>query len=47
LNQGDIDGNFGAATEAAVIALQKRYGLDADGVVGGGTWEILMRRRGG
>jgi len=47
LNEGDVDGNFGAATEAAVIALQKRYGLDADGVVGGGTWEILMRRRGG
>ncbi|WP_414582000.1 peptidoglycan-binding protein [Scytonema sp. PCC 10023] len=46
LNEGDVDGNFGAATEAAVIALQKRYGLDADGVVGGGTWEILMRRRG-
>ncbi|OKH46004.1 peptidoglycan-binding domain-containing protein [Scytonema sp. HK-05] len=47
LNEGDVDGNFGAATEAAVIALQKRYGLDADGVVGGGTWEVLMRRRGG
>ena len=45
LNEGDVDGNFGAATEAAVIALQKRYGLDADGVVGGGTWEVLMRRR--
>lgn len=47
LNEGDIDGDYGAATEAAVIALQKRYGLDADGVVGGGTWDILMRRRGG
>ncbi|ARV61891.1 hypothetical protein BZZ01_27625 [Nostocales cyanobacterium HT-58-2] len=46
LNKGDVDGDFGAATEAAVVALQKRYGLDADGVVGGETWEILMRRRG-
>ncbi|NMG19649.1 peptidoglycan-binding domain-containing protein [Brasilonema bromeliae] len=46
LNEDEVDGDFGASTEAAVIALQKRYGLDADGVAGGGTWEILMRRRG-
>jgi peptidoglycan hydrolase-like protein with peptidoglycan-binding domain len=47
LKTGNIDGDFGTTTEAAVIALQKRYGLEADGVVGGATWEILTRRRGG
>ncbi|NMG06603.1 hypothetical protein DP117_06880 [Brasilonema sp. UFV-L1] len=26
------------------MTLQKRYGLDADGVAGEGTWEILLRR---
>jgi peptidoglycan hydrolase-like protein with peptidoglycan-binding domain len=39
-----IDGDFGETTEAAVKAVQKRYGLEADGVVGGSTWEILARR---
>ncbi|MBD6617905.1 peptidoglycan-binding protein [Komarekiella sp. 'clone 1'] len=41
---GGIDGDFGETTEAAVKAAQKRYGLEADGVVGGSTWEILSRR---
>ncbi|SRR5579883_50727 len=41
---GTISGHFGATTEAAVKALQKRYGLEADGVAGGETWEILTRR---
>ncbi|MFQ4146485.1 peptidoglycan-binding protein [Chlorogloeopsis sp. ULAP02] len=44
LLKGDIDGNFGKATEAAAIALQKRYGIEADGVVGGATWEVLLQR---
>ncbi|PLZ87778.1 peptidoglycan-binding protein [Fischerella thermalis CCMEE 5198] len=39
------DGNFGEATEAAVKTLQRRYGIEPDGVVGGETWEILLRRR--
>ncbi|WP_337885890.1 peptidoglycan-binding protein [Fischerella thermalis] len=39
------DGDFGEATEAAVKALQRRYGIEPDGVVGGETWEILLRRR--
>jgi peptidoglycan hydrolase-like protein with peptidoglycan-binding domain len=32
------------ATEEAVKAAQKRYGLEPDGVVGGATWEVLLRR---
>ncbi|MCC5635421.1 peptidoglycan-binding protein [Nostoc sp. CHAB 5844] len=39
-----IDGDFGRTTEAAVKALQRRYGLEEDGVAGGATWEILLRR---
>ncbi|AFY31462.1 peptidoglycan-binding protein [Calothrix sp. PCC 7507] len=42
--KGGIDGDFRATTDAAVKALQTRYGLEADGVVGGATWEILLRR---
>ena len=42
--KGDADGDFGQTTEAAVKAAQTRYGLEADGVVGGSTWEVLSRR---
>ncbi|BAZ29371.1 peptidoglycan-binding domain 1 protein [Cylindrospermum sp. NIES-4074] len=42
--KGGIDGDFGATTDAAVKAAQTRYGLEADGVVGGSTWEALLRR---
>lgn len=41
---GGIDGDFGPATEEAVKAAQTRYGLEPDGVVGGATWEVLLRR---
>jgi peptidoglycan hydrolase-like protein with peptidoglycan-binding domain len=41
---GDVDGDFGPTTETAVKAAQKRYGLEADGVAGGGTWEVLLGR---
>ncbi|KOP26419.1 peptidoglycan-binding protein [Hapalosiphon sp. MRB220] len=43
--KSDADGDFGKETEAAVQALQKRYDIEPDGVVGGATWEILLRRR--
>ncbi|WP_053069994.1 peptidoglycan-binding domain-containing protein [Clostridium sp. K25] len=35
------DGIFGAGTEKAVIKFQKRFGLNADGIVESGTWEKL------
>lgn len=34
---GQVDGDFGAATETSVKAFQKQYKLTADGVVGEGT----------
>ncbi|MDP5339316.1 MAG: peptidoglycan-binding protein [Nodularia sp. (in: cyanobacteria)] len=41
---GNVDGDFGLMTETAVKAAQQRYGIEADGVVGGATWEALGRR---
>ena len=38
---GEIDGQFGAGTKAAVIAFQRQNGLDADGVVGESTRSTL------
>lgn len=34
--------HFGPETEDAVIALQKRNSLDADGIVGNSTWDLLL-----
>jgi peptidoglycan hydrolase-like protein with peptidoglycan-binding domain len=38
---GTIDGDFSAATTAAVIAFQSAKGLPSDGVVGPSTWAAL------
>ncbi|MDX6679320.1 MAG: hypothetical protein QOE31_3372 [Solirubrobacteraceae bacterium] len=37
----EIDGHFGAQTEAAVKAFQEASDLDADGIVGKKTWAAL------
>jgi hypothetical protein len=36
-----VDGKFGPVTALAVQALQRRAGLDADGIVGPKTWQVL------
>ncbi|MBD2020394.1 peptidoglycan-binding protein, partial [Leptolyngbya sp. FACHB-36] len=42
--EGAIDGVFGAETQTAVRAAQRRFGLEADGVVGPSTWSALLRK---
>ncbi|MER0241422.1 helix-turn-helix domain-containing protein [Streptomyces sp. HSW2009] len=41
LNPGTVDGIYGQQTIAAVVRLQKKAGLPADGVVGPHTWQEL------
>lgn len=38
---GNIDGTFGRNTEQAVRAIQAANGLEPDGIVGDGTWNVL------
>lgn len=40
---GEVDGVFGAGTEEAVKAAQQKFGLEADGIVGGATWAAILR----
>jgi len=44
LFKGSVDGVFGSQTETAVKAVQRRYRLKADGVVGTATWKVLDRQ---
>ena len=39
--QSDADGNFGTLTQKAVTNFQITAGLEADGIVGAGTWQAL------
>ena len=39
---GYIDGDFGAKTKASVLAVQKKYNLVQDGIVGSNTWNALF-----
>ena len=36
-----VDGVFGNLTKEAVMALQKEYGLTANGIVGSQTWAVV------
>ena len=40
-NPGQVDGDFGGGTEAAVLAFQKSAGLLADGIAGPRTLAAL------
>ncbi len=37
----NVDGNFGKFTQLAVIAVQKKYGLKSDGIVGPNTNKVI------
>lgn len=39
--KGSVDGVFGAGTKSAIVAFQKKNGLQADGVVGASTYKAL------
>lgn len=39
-----IDGEFGPATKTAVMALQKKLGIEQDGAVGKKTWPAALKK---
>lgn len=41
----DLDGFFGPGMEAAVIAFQELFGLEADGMIGQQTWQRIVSIR--
>lgn len=41
-----IDGEFGPATKTAVMALQKKLGIEQDGAVGKLTWPAALKKLG-
>ncbi len=43
--QGEVDGQFGNGTKNAVILFQSQHGLDADGIAGPATRELLYSDR--
>ena len=43
--EGEIDGDFGSITEAAVLDYQRSRGLDVDGLVGQQTWTALYAHK--
>lgn len=42
LGASKVDGDFGSKTDVAIRAYQKKFGLEADGVVGPATWKKLL-----
>lgn len=40
--ESNIDGIYGFATRAAVVAVQKHYGIDVDGIVGADTRLVIQ-----
>ena len=38
-----VDGIFGPATQTAVMAFQRQFGLTADGVIGPVTWQRIVQ----
>lgn len=40
---GQVDGDFGIKTKAAVMSVQSKNGLAADGIIGTATWPVILK----